>query len=607
MKTPTGMLPFTVGLAIATLAACAYAAGGGLTSYSQYTLELTCIYIVVTAGLNIAVGLTGQFQMAQPALMAISAYGVSILVLDHGWSLWVAGVVALVVTTAVAAVVGLLTTRLRTHYLLLGTFALQVIVVDSIRQFDGLTGGVNGHPAPVVINVFGTQVSPSTKDFSLLVIAVAAIFLWLAQYLSRSNLGLIMRATRHSNLLLQSTGTNPARPRLTAVVVSGLYAGVGGFFVAPLLIFLSPDSFSTTLVLLFVLMVVIGGSGSVTGVAVGTAALNWVLQTASTSGTAEYWPIVFGLVLMCTLIVAPGGLASLATSLGRRVFSGLGQPTDAGETIGPDASEQVLVPDSAASMDPLTIRDVGRRYGGVTALTGVSFEVLPGTVHGLIGPNGSGKTTLLDIISGFNRADEGSVSLGRRDITQASSEKRSRLGIRRSFQHPLLIEDATALENVLIGESDQMSLGERMRLSLSAGRSERLGRARAVLEVLGLGERAMVHARDLSYGERKLLDIGRALVARPQIIVMDEPAAGLPGPEVNRIESVVRKLNKLGYGVIIVEHNMSLIMGVCARVTVLANGHHLITDTPDVVQQNRDVIDVYLGKDAKSVDSERAV
>src|SRR5690606_26412064 len=138
-------------------------------------------------------------------------------------------------------------------------------------------------------------------------------------WLTRSNLGLVMRATRHSNLLLQSTGTNPAGPRLAAVLLSGLYAGIGGLLVGPLLIFLSPDSFGITLVLLFVLMVVIGGSGSVAGVAVGTAVLSWILVSASTSQTAAVWPIVFGLALMLTLIIAPGGLAGLVSGLLRRV------------------------------------------------------------------------------------------------------------------------------------------------------------------------------------------------------------------------------------------------------------------------------------------------
>lgn len=601
-KSATGIGRFTLGLALVVAAVCLYASLGNLSAYTQYTVELTGIYIIVTAGLNIAVGLTGQFQMAQPAMMAISAYTVAVLVLDSGWALAPAAIVAVVLTAAVAGIVGLLTARLRTHYLLLGTFALQTIVVHSIRQFDGLTGGVNGHAAPVTIGIAGTEFSGSTSEFTVLVIVCAALGLWIAQWLAKSNLGLVMKATRHSDLLLQSTGTNPAAPRLVAVILSGLYAAIGGLLVGPLLIFLSPDSFGTTLVLLFVLMVVIGGTGSVIGVAVGTAVLNWILQSASTSETAAVWPIIFGLALMLCLIVAPGGLASLTTSLTRRL--GVRAPgwQDTG-IVGVTSTEASLAPDVAGpglASSGIQICGIGRRYGGVTALTDVTFDVEAGTVHGLIGPNGSGKTTLLDIISGFNTPDDGSVAFCGKDITKSSPASRARLGIRRSFQHPLLIEDGSALENVLLGGSDKLTVGDHVRLALGTRNRERLGRARAVLALVGLEHRASVSAQDLSYGERKLLDIGRALMARPRVLILDEPVAGLPGSAVARVEAVIRKLNALGYAVIIVEHNMTLIMSLCSRVTVLANGHHLITAAPEQVQRDERVIEVYLGSNVRS-------
>jgi branched-chain amino acid transport system ATP-binding protein len=224
----------------------------------------------------------------------------------------------------------------------------------------------------------------------------------------------------------------------------------------------------------------------------------------------------------------------------------------------------------------------------VRALRGVTLELHRGEIVGLIGPNGAGKSTLVNVLSGFDRPDEGTVELGERDITRWSPHRRGRNGLARTFQHSRSFRDLSVRENVEVSA-----------LGVGAGPREATRRADALMAQLGLDRYAASTAAALSHGDERRLGVARALATEPRYVLMDEPAAGLPEAEVPDFAAVVRSVrDDHEAGVLLIDHNMALIMEVCDRIVVLDQGRTLAEGTPDEIRTNLDVASAYLGESA---------
>ncbi len=250
-------------------------------------------------------------------------------------------------------------------------------------------------------------------------------------------------------------------------------------------------------------------------------------------------------------------------------------------------------------MTALVADGVTKRFGGLTALSDVSLDVQPGEVHGLIGPNGSGKTTMLNMLCGYYPVDEGAVRIGEEDLSRASVQRRAAVGVARTFQKPRLLPTQTVLENAMLGGWRDTRTGFlSTALSLPRVRAEQRDlrdRAQVVLEGLGLGYALKRRAQLLDHAESRFLEIGRALVLRPRFILLDEPAGGLTGAEIERLGIVIRTLRDCGIGVLLVEHHTEFVFGICDRVTTLNLGRMIRHGTPHEVRHDPEVIRVYLG------------
>jgi branched-chain amino acid transport system permease protein len=266
--------------------------------------------------LNVAIGFSGQFQMAQAAFMAISAYTTAVLTLDHQIPFYLAALAAMALVLVFGVIVGLVSLRTRSHYLLLATFGLQIIALQLLTELE-VTGGVNGRVATSGVPIGGASLDGTTPEYTMLLIAVAGVGLWVADWLKHSYVGLGLSASRQNERLVLSAGLSPGRLRLGAVLVSAVYAGVAGILFGPVLTYLVPESFGLNMTLLLLLMVVVGGMGSVVGVAAAAVLLTIVSQAAQDSTPS--WPLVYGLTIMVILAVAPAGLAGAARALRRRV------------------------------------------------------------------------------------------------------------------------------------------------------------------------------------------------------------------------------------------------------------------------------------------------
>ncbi|MDQ3700767.1 MAG: ABC transporter ATP-binding protein [Chloroflexota bacterium] len=249
----------------------------------------------------------------------------------------------------------------------------------------------------------------------------------------------------------------------------------------------------------------------------------------------------------------------------------------------------------------LDIQGLTRRFGGVRAVDGVSLTVRPGEVFGLIGPNGAGKTTLINLATGLLRPDSGRVLFGGQDVTGWPAHAVARSGLTRTYQHIRLFSAMTALDNVIAGAHIRRDAPYWRRLMLLPRAAGEEARARAtaleLLEQLGLGSVAETPAGSLSYGDRRRLEIARALAAAPRLLLLDEPAAGMSHAEAERLVELIRHLPERGHSVLLVEHNMRVVMGACHRIGVLSFGQLIATGEPAAIRADARVVEAYLGRD----------
>ena len=248
----------------------------------------------------------------------------------------------------------------------------------------------------------------------------------------------------------------------------------------------------------------------------------------------------------------------------------------------------------------LQVKDVTRTFGGVKALDGVSLTVGKGKVHGLIGPNGAGKTTLINVLSGIIPPSSGEVVLDDQPVHGLPAHRLTALGVARTFQNIRLFPEMTCLENVIAGQHlvAPRPYFPRLFCTPSSRREEREYRRQAMecLARVGIEGRADFPAKSLSYGERRRLEIARALASRPRLLLLDEPVAGMRRQGVDQVGRLVESLAAEGMSVLLIEHNMSFVMGLCARISVLNFGRTLITGSPDEVSRHPEVIEAYLGE-----------
>lgn len=239
----------------------------------------------------------------------------------------------------------------------------------------------------------------------------------------------------------------------------------------------------------------------------------------------------------------------------------------------------------------LEVEGISKSYGGIKALNNCSISFAEGAINGLIGPNGSGKTTLFNVVTGYDQADRGAVRLGGRDITKATPDKIFRMGVGRSFQLTRVFPRLTVIENVHVA-SQRRGLAAQLRRWTS--HDERQA-ARDVLDFVGLTHLAHEPAGSLSYGQQKLLEFAFGIVARPQLMLLDEPAGGVNPALLRHLAARIRALNAEGVTFLIVEHDMEFVMGLCANVTVMHQGAHLASGPPAQVRANPNVLEAYLG------------
>jgi branched-chain amino acid transport system ATP-binding protein len=568
--------PILLALAAAALAFAALA-----DQYTLFLLIIGALTVIVGVGLNVLMGLTGLVSFGHVGFYAIGAYATAALSVKLGWSFWWTLPVSVVATGVLGALLGLVALRVKGPYLAMVTIAFGFVVEFTAVEWEHVTGGQNGLMNIPYPTLAGWSIGERGVAVAAIVLMLVALVLY--KLMVRSSWGLAMRAVRDSEIAAGSMGVNPLVVRTLAFTVSAVLAGIAGSFYAVTTTFVTPSAFAFFQSILFVLAVVIGGSGRTYGPVIGAAIV--VALPELLSGLAEYRILLFGVLLFAVLRFAPSGVAgALAQRWGR---------AQAEEPAQAPVSATLLVA-TGTTKQALAVDTLGISFGGLRAVSDVSTRMEPGQVTSIIGPNGAGKTTLLNLICGFYRPTTGSVRLGSVPLAGEPAFRVARAGIARTFQTPQLFEQMSVLENLLVAMQGG-ALAKPLQDPAAAASGAAVHQARALLDYVGYHGSLQRMAGDLAHIDKRLLEIARALALRPNVLMLDEPAAGLNHSDKLALAKLLRTIADAGLAVVLIEHDMTLVMGISDRIVVLDAGKRLAHGRPEEVRADKAVIDAYLG------------
>ncbi|MDQ0946966.1 ABC-type branched-subunit amino acid transport system ATPase component/ABC-type branched-subunit amino acid transport system permease subunit [Streptomyces phaeochromogenes] len=583
---------------LAAIAVAAWLLPYGLGSYSIHVVNIAIIYALLAIGMGLAMGISGQINLAQVAFFGVGAYTLAILTTDSGYGFWAAAVVAVLATVATGLFVGIPALRMQSHYLGIVTLGLALGFINWITNAS-VTGGADGISGIPLPTLPGIDLS-SEYLYYYLELVVCAFGLGFGLFVVRTSLGRRLRAMRDDSLAAGAMGAEIPLLRMTAFLLASLYGGLAGVLYAGLIRYVAPETFSIGNMFILLAMVIIGGRRSLVGCVVGAVGLTLIREWLSDFST--YAQLGYGVVVVLMVVFAPTGLAGIPSRAREFANRRRRSHTEDRARLRPFQPYEAVETPAAADEPLLEIRSVTKDFRGLRALDDVSLTVRPGEIRGIVGPNGSGKTTLFNVISGFYRATSGQVRFGGRATTTARPYALSLLGVARTFQNLRLFGQLTVRENILVAldRTRTYTIWQYAVWQPGVVRRERQLRRQAqeLLERFGLTDFAEAAPGSLPYGIQRRIEIARAMASRPRLLLLDEPAAGLNGEEVQQLARIVRSIRDSGTTVVLIEHNMGLVMSLCERVTVLSSGGVIAEGTPAEVVAAPEVIEAYLGDSA---------
>jgi ABC-type branched-subunit amino acid transport system ATPase component/ABC-type branched-subunit amino acid transport system permease subunit len=578
--------------------------GLAVGTYWQYVLAISISAAIVGAALSMLVGYARCITIATGAMMAIGAYGAAVPVVHAN----IPFLVALVVASFLGAIAGFVLAvpgvRFRSHNLAMITLVFQAVVIIILRESKGLTGGAEGLdvPAPVV---FGFSFS-GDGDFLLLCGLLAAIVILPLAVLLEGPFGKNLRAAASNENAARAFGIDVSRYLIAAFVWSSAAIAFAGAISAPRFRIIDPDSYGILASIFALAYPIIGGMGSIWGGLVGGGVLRTVPELLRP--LADYIELIFCVLVVATLTFFPNGIAFVVRERLRRREQKTTPRTrdvhvaEVAELLSATqitAGRSVDRPSSNAPI--LRIESVSKSYGALRAVDGVSLTVSPHSLHGLMGPNGAGKTTLFNIVSGFTSADDGRVALGGSPLDIVPVEHRIALGMTRTFQHAAVFPRLSCIDNVLIGlgrNSVRRATARSIAAALDSTdtRAERRA-ALSALEAVGLGARSRDEAGSLSLGDQRRLELARAIVSRPRLILLDEPVSGVAVEEAHRLRDLLLAINReLGIAMVVIEHNIGFLVSLCQTISVMSEGRIIAEGNAMEVVGDARVRQAYFGE-----------
>jgi branched-chain amino acid transport system permease protein len=591
-------MPRHLAPAAAFLVALAVPLLPGVPPFWVTLLDYIGLYAIVAIGLVVLTGIGGMTSFGQAMFVGFGAYATAILTTRYGLSPWLSLPVAIVVTGVAATLIGAITLNLSGHYLPVGTMAWNISFyyaagnLDFFRRYDGISG------IPP-LTIFGVSLLDSARLYYLILIVVALAMIATRNLLD-SRIGRAIRALRTGAVAAEAFGVDIFRIRIFVFVYAAVLAAISGFLYAHMQRAVNPSPFNIEASIEYLLMAVVGGAGHVPGALLGAGIVtvikdqlqNLLPKLFGLEGNYEI--IVFGVILVLMLQVAPEGLWPLVTAPFRRAARRLPEVEKSEAQMSEALLRRVPPPRGGKLLEAMGLR---KSFGGLVAVSDVDLDIRCGEIVSLIGPNGAGKTTTFNLITGVDRPSAGRVRFNERDITGMPARLVARLGLARSFQHARLIPGMSVIDNVAIGAHLRGRAGPfRALMRLDREEEARLMREALVeLERVGLANDAERAALSLALGRQRIVEIARALSSDPVLLLLDEPAAGLRHQEKAALAALLRKLADEGVAILLVEHDMDFVMGLCERVIVMNFGSKLAEGAPAAIARDPAVIEAYLG------------
>jgi len=557
------------------------------------TATVVVTLAIAAIGLNLCVGYTGLVSFGHSTWFGIGAYAAGLA--QRHWfpdQIWLPILLSMAFVAVASAGVGVLILRRRGVYFSLLTLALAALAYTTAFRWSAVTGGEDG-----LGGLRRGAIGPVSLDdalaYYIVVASIAFAVLYVVLRVVRSPFGHVLVAIRENQLRATFQGYAVERYKLGVFVISAVVTGLAGALLGFQNYLVSAEAVSVPFAGELLAMVVIGGMRSILGPALG--ALFFILFRELLSIWTANWLLWFGLIFVAFVMFSPDGLVGIWKQVSRRLRP---PPEEAAAMSKRKIYNDLPLPSYLAPKGGvgtvLEVKGISKQFGGIRAVTDASLTVGAGEIHALIGPNGAGKTTLFNLVSGLFPTDSGTILLHGREIQDVPSEAICHQGLARSFQ----------ITNLFRG----LSIYENLRLSLQAQGKGRFNIWRDIdsfenihaetaelVKFLGLEGIESIEGGELSYGGQRLVDLGIALGSKPQVLLLDEPLAGLAAAERERVSNLVQNI-AANIPVLIVEHDIDRVLAFSATVTVMNQGEVLMSDTPEAVRADRRVQEIYTGK-----------
>ncbi|MGV9798167.1 branched-chain amino acid ABC transporter ATP-binding protein/permease [Mycobacterium sp. NPDC003449] len=566
-------------------------------AYYQNMIILSLVFAIAASGLNIIMGYAGYVSLGHGAFVGLGGYTVGVLATKiEGPSPWLWVPVAGLVTAVVALGLGLVSLRSSGAAFVIITVAFLFLTGVVATNWVSLTNGTSGLTLP--LPSWSHDIANWPFYYSLMVLLI--LQLALSWWIRRTKLGMGLMAIRGDETKAATIGINLPVNKIIGFVASSVMVGMAGAVYGYYLTFIDPRGmFGILLSVQIVLSVLVGGNGTLWGPVVGAFIVESLNEVANNNfGGGNIRLYLFGGLLMAIVIWLPRGILPSLEQLWRRrrsagraglVGARIAEVTTPAKLSISTREERAAEPERTL----LRVSDLTKRFGGITAVDGCSFDVLEGSITGLIGPNGSGKTTVFNLIDHTIAPDAGEIWFDGERIERLPSWSRAHRGLGRTFQITRLFGDMTVLENV-VAPQRSFSWSQLGHIAVSGNEARD---AEELLAFVGMRDFRDQPARALSYGQQKLVELAQILMLDPKLILLDEPAGGINPVLIERMAAMIRELNAHGKTFLIVEHNMPFVLDLCPRVHVLSRGATMASGTPGQIQADPAVIDAYLGDD----------